>query len=104
MDYSKLRDLEINGYVLHRLNQGQSTRQQQLSVASGEVDYCNNPADAWPIILKNKISILIDETADYWSAASVQDYCDDGAFKHGTAHENPLRAAMIVYLMMQEGK
>ncbi|WP_024555184.1 phage protein NinX family protein, partial [Franconibacter helveticus] len=67
-------------------------------------DYCNNPADAWAIIVENKISIMIDDTCTEWSTALVQDYCDHSAFSHSTLHANPLRSAMITYLMMQEAK
>lgn len=75
----------------------------QIEVKAREVrkDFCNNPADAWPIIVANKISILIDETVDYWSSALVHDFCDADAFSHGTSDNNPLRAAMIVFLMME---
>ena len=70
-------------------------------------NYCNSPADAWPIILENKISIMND--GDMWEA-SIDFDGDLGG--HGTdevltkyyEHKNPLRAAMIVYLMMQEQK
>jgi len=54
-----------------------------------------NPSDAWPIILENKISIdfyaLRQGPTAYTESANIQ-----------AAHENPLRAAMIVYLMMGE--
>lgn len=78
------------------------------------VDYCNNPADAWPIILKNKISIIIPgvEYSDGYSptfAASGFDdvshitrntyYTDEESF-----NQNPLRAAMEVFLMMKEAE
>ena len=61
-------------------------------------DYCNNPADAWPIIVENKIFTRYDDVVmNQWMA--------------GLNHQNivglsnnPLRAAMIVYLMMIEGE
>jgi len=60
------------------------------------VDYCNNPSHAWPIILENGISI------------NAPDYLTDPENGHGAStfdspmvrDKNPLRAAMIVYLMM----
>lgn len=61
---------------------------------------CNSWADAGPIILANKITISApmeyDQNAD-WLAypASDSDIC--------VSHPKPLLAAMIVFLMMQEG-
>lgn len=63
------------------------------------VDYCNNPSDAWPIIDKYNICIHNDEmegrshscTFDKFGYVGKESYCD-----------NTLRAAMIVFLMMQE--
>lgn len=54
-------------------------------------DFCNNPSDAWPIIMKNKITVGPQEN-DIWGAfdTSVENTYDD---------KNPLRAAMIVFLM-----
>ena len=76
----------------------------ELGMSIG-VDYCNNPSDAWPIIIKNKVSIMND--LDLWEASI--DF-DGDLEKHGTdevltkhyEHANPLRAAMIVYLMLQD--
>lgn len=77
-------------------------------------DPCNNPVDAWPIILKNRISIIIpgNEYSDGYStpfAASGFDdvshitrntyYTDEESF-----NQNPLRAAMEVFLMMKEAE
>jgi hypothetical protein len=57
-----------------------------------------NPSDAWPIILENGISI------------NAPDYLTDPENGHGAStfdspmirDKNPLRAAIIVYLMMGE--
>lgn len=66
------------------------------SEASKKVDYCNNPADMWPIIVENKINL---EYYDYpnqdWLASlafSLQEFSD----------KKPLRAAAIVFLMMKD--
>lgn len=62
------------------------------------VDYCSNPADAWPIIFDNNLWFQPDMVDDgFWHV------CDDEQDFHAR-HSNPLRAAMIVYLMMQEDK
>ena len=61
------------------------------------IDYCNNPSDAWPIIMRNKISIFpTGLESDIWRAESYFIDC--------VKHSNPLRAAMIVFLMMQDAK
>ena len=61
----------------------------------GVVDYCNNPSDAWPIIVANRINVYASEGPDFmpWMAGC-------GGFM--VSNKNPLRAAMIVFLMMQE--
>lgn len=68
------------------------------------IDYCNSISEAWSIIIKNEISIMND--GDMWEASI--DF-DGDLEKHGTdevltkyyEHKNPLRAAMVVFLMMQ---
>lgn len=65
-------------------------------------DPCNNPADAWPIIEENKISLDFDGDGyepqqNAWCKASTQ--C--GHVYYGSEKE-PLRNAMIAFLMMKE--
>lgn len=61
-----------------------------------EVDYCNNISDAWPIIMENKIWIQPDMIGDgFW-------HCYDCENQHFSKHKKPLRAAMIVFLMMRK--
>lgn len=63
---------------------------------------CNNPADAWPIIVDNGISlecIVVNRHEKTWRAQLKPAYV-----KHRVNHKNPLRAAMVVFLMMQESK
>lgn len=67
-----------------------------------------DPAESWPIIINNKISIINagdewlcvpdGETVDGWTGDSV----DCIWHSRGCVDKNPLRAAMIVFLMMQE--
>ncbi|MBJ9110049.1 DUF2591 family protein [Citrobacter sp. FDAARGOS_156] len=111
MDYSKLSDQEINQLI------GKIISRDGLSIIAyngnaviheysdcGDFkgvclgwkafDPCNNPADAWPIIVDNSIGIK-KQSNGLWVSS-----------RHGGMypqyHENPLRAAMIVFLMMQE--
>lgn len=71
-------------------------------------DYCNNPSYAWPIMMKNKITV-IDFFNEYIAVHDIQ--FNDNEHSDSVAdwvlearHKNPLRAAMIVYLMMNEDK
>ena len=55
-------------------------------------DPCNDPSDAWPIIIENEISTVF--MCDDWECHALEN--GDEAFN--TIDENALRAAMIVYL------
>lgn len=66
----------------------------------GAHDYCNNPADAWPIILDNRIAIEPSGMGCILWSTNKRD--EDGNLLHTTYSENPLRAAMILFLRMQE--
>ncbi|MEN4908961.1 phage protein NinX family protein [Rahnella bonaserana] len=103
-DYSAMHDAEINMLVCKRLGLGISSYCRILSIGDYSillddnntlVDYCNNPADAWPIILENKISI------NHWCTGEWTADCLFGDFVFS---DTPLRAAMIVYLMMKDAE
>ena len=116
MDYSKLSDFEINKHVAdiamngtwhvkpsHPDNDTGGWLYGSNGIQTYDLpDYCNNPEDAWPIIAENRITVMIDDTTNDWSAAVVQDFCDSSAFKFSNCHKNPLRAAMVTFLMMHE--
>ncbi|HCR2016749.1 TPA: DUF2591 domain-containing protein [Enterobacter asburiae] len=121
MDYSQLSDFEINKLVAYALGNADVGRPfDEISGTAcrftvfknsglnreGEIvmrpmivtkDFCNNPADAWPIIEGNRISIRNRYEGDWkaeneWGESRFHVSC------------NPLRAAMIVFLMMQDAK
>lgn len=128
MDYSKLSDQEINGLVidaisdgnqayrggdgsaielLHQINTVEFGEHVEREEVYAKFDPCNNPADAWPIIHQHGISIAFDKDEDEWLAWG--DFAFDQAGwdmkkepEISCAHTNPLRAAMTVFLMMQE--
>ena len=123
-DYSKMSDFEINLAVAHiAIGSGgydwNSDKKEVYLAAMDGGEFlpnayfnpCNNPADAWPIIVANKISIV--SLDNKWIAAPV-DTVIDGitgdsevcfyASYDAVSDVNPLRAAMIVFLMMQESK
>lgn len=121
-DYSKMSDFEINSAVHNALMQEPYKIEflgndrirwvrGSTDVTTGKVaysnnslkDYCNNPADAWPIIHNNRIGVIPAPCYGEWKAAH-RAVGDDGTPHHFTQHTNPLRAAMIVFLKMQESK
>lgn len=115
IDYSKWSDAQISQKVFFWVN-GDILPNGGLAHISNDsffyfgsnglkksFDPCNNPADAWPIILENRISIMQEIKCDcaafggfsmHHSGQADWDVC--------ACDKNPLRAAMIVFLMMQE--
>lgn len=130
-DYSKLSDFEINKRVVIALDidmhffipesedsfgacfspselgpiwQTSAYQVGDFKVSNGNrFNPCNNPADAWPIIVANQISILYEEAMGKWNAGKA--YWVDGVewqIADDVMDKNPFRAAMIVFLMMQD--
>ena len=106
MNYEEMSDFEINkqvainrggyqGHVEHMQHGVKESDRASHGLLFTERDYCNNPSDAWPIILANRINVYASEGPDFmpWMAGC-------GGFM--VSNKNPLRAAMIVFLMMQE--
>ncbi|ELG7328820.1 DUF2591 family protein [Salmonella enterica] len=60
-------------------------------------DPCNNPADAMPIIIENKICLTVGDSDDIWVADTTRSL-------ESSFNENPLRAAMEVFLMMKDAE
>lgn len=109
-DYSKLSDFEINKCVA-KIHGGfaltlavHNEPPSGKSFDPGRFDPCNNPADAWPIIVANNIDIIQDNGQGCALAtnSAIQMFLGDDV--HISQDENPLRAAMIVFLMMQDSK
>lgn len=74
-------------------------------------DPCNNPADAWPIIVENGITLIkCTAGSGHWSAEIITDIDEvtDNLFQCQSSFDyqdaNPLRAGMIVFLKMKEGE
>ena len=115
MNYAEMSDFEINKAVFLKLKTdyedfnfnpfpGNCT---SFSYGDGanwhEFDACNNPSDAWPIIDDILSTLVSTEKYDdgigfgeremtIWQAQMHKNNCGE------------LRAAMIVFLMMNEGK
>ena len=115
-NYEDMSDFEINSAVHNALMQepykieflgNDRVRwvRGSTDVTTGKVayskhslkDYCNNPSDAWPIIIDNKISLTCHHSRGEWSAVfNAENICFHA--------NNPLRAAMVVFLKMNEDK
>ncbi|QGF21008.1 NinX protein [Vibrio phage Seahorse] len=91
-NYEEMSDGEITWRVHHAVNEipdGHAT----ICTA----DYCNNPSDAWPIIVD------FDITVRGGGVACVdRNYFDVPI--HVTRNRNPLRAAMICFLKMKDNE
>lgn len=111
MDYSKMSDKEINKLVAFALGckevvpeifmsddrRYEFDKPKNKSGNKFYFDPCNEVADAWPIIVSNRIGIAPGTATDKWAAHHSD-------WDIATADINPLRAAMIVFLMMQGSK
>lgn len=99
-DYSAMSDQQINtavglsfGEKVGEVVNGLQLVNIDAKYLCSSFDPCNNPADAWPIILSNKISI------NHWCSGEWTADAIDGDFVFS---DTPLRAAMIVYLQMND--
>ena len=127
-DYSKLSDFEINKRVAMALNidmhffisesedsfdsevlpsemgpiwQTSADMVLKYSPSNGNCfNPCNNPSDAWPIIVEHHIAVVPyrHTLPQAWPTAFGL------RSRFTTEDANPLRAAMIVFLMMQDKK
>lgn len=127
MDYSQLSDFEINVAVFEAIHNGSPDYKEgengdmvfvsfegdivngdavEVEVERGSFNPCANPADAWPIITESKISTMWMTAEKEWCAWSGGDL-EEGCWEwenipgYYFCGESPLRAAMIVFLMMQ---
>lgn len=65
--------------------------------------FTSDPADAWPIIVENGITLAFQD--GNWWADNLAYWIDGVEWSiGGIIDKNPLRAAMIVFLMMKEGE
>lgn len=113
MDYSKLSDFEINkrvakiygGFALTLTVHNEPPSGKSFD--PGRFDPCNNPFDAWPIIIDNQLSL--NNYGDSWEASFEHDepvgaFGTDECVTSGVEDKNPLRALMIAFLMKVETK
>ena len=117
MNYESMSDFEINKAVAVKLGvnvdaeqyEGLCDRDERVVLCHDEfdlsvgLDYCNNPTDAWPIIIENGIAPLAEGGKIYGATTDTYEYYEPhGNIIYSCEHKNPLRAAMIVFLMMSE--
>lgn len=112
-DYSQLSDFEINkavaikqGNVIYDLTMpsGNKIAVMHKTYESGACkiplkDYCNSWEDMGPIIEMEKITITFRSRGDKDLPPQAKRF---GSDDYNIADKNPLRAAAIVYLMMEE--
>ncbi|WP_337137064.1 phage protein NinX family protein [Morganella morganii] len=73
-------------------------------------DYCNNPADAMPIVIENKITVAYDKLYETWCAHVGSVMSGDGGWDYSIepvinyCDDNYYRAAMICFLMMKDAE
>lgn len=120
MDYSQLSDFEINKRVSDvfwpDINKSPECNNKTFPQNSSVVymdngyggfsrDYCNNPADAWRILNRNRIEITVHYGPDGASGGLV---CYTARAPYGDGDyvlvqdTNHLRAGMIAFLMQQD--
>ena len=106
MNYDEMSDFEINQKVAWTL--GCNT----LPAIDGDIDVfivpcddpqifdpCNNPSDAWPIIVENRIGIIHAAKTDKVLAQDAS-----GNFQTSIESGSGLRCAMLVFLKMKESE
>ncbi|WP_312284623.1 phage protein NinX family protein [Yokenella regensburgei] len=107
MDYSELSDYEVSKRVAMVvggfLEEDFCESHSVIFRRHGRHQYsffepCTNPSDAWPIIESNKINVEWHQ----WKDDSDKPYALNNATMISRYDDNPLRAAMIVFLMMQD--
>lgn len=101
MDYSQLSDFEINQRVSNAIPGRFIFYPDYVWDSEWEktFDPCNKAADAWPIITENKISIYAMSEADARGKWGAEAFYPNEVYHF---NDNPLRASMIVFLMMQD--
>ncbi|HBL8926489.1 TPA: DUF2591 family protein [Enterobacter hormaechei] len=121
MDYSQLSDFEINKLVAKAtrtqveetyqfVNGGEDIADHMSGIVLMRkitsnrkhwklYDPCNKPEDAWPIITANKISIYAMSEADKRGGWGAEAFHPNDAYSF---NDNPLLAAMIVFLMKDD--
>ncbi|WP_368869274.1 recombinase [Proteus terrae] len=106
--YNKYTDLQINELVATRLKKKCLLTEESVLayMDSGyrTFDPCNNPTDAMPIIIENKICTAFDVFAEEhdggnWVASPAYGFANER-----TRSNNLYRAAMELFLLMKDAE
>lgn len=120
-DYRNMSDFEINRLVARSIDglHGDDRTAcdcyleagvgRAVKIPDGDIgwfimDYCNNPTDAWPIITENNISLIFDNPSSVMATNNCVGWYSDEEPPIHSSSNNPLRAAMIVFLMMKDAE
>lgn len=120
MNYKEMSDVDIaaailehagykmiddgDRYAIYNSKSGRKDIGEKAS-AKFKFDPCNNPSDAWPIMKANGIAAVAEGGVLVGATNNSQEFYEPyGSIVYQCLHTNPLRAAMIVFLMMQEQK
>ena len=119
-NYHEMSDHEINKEVLKIIkedllkdgwrivNYSHSSDKRSAGIYKKSIDvyswydFVGDIESAWTIMLENKISLLWDETNSMCMATVASMFDLQTCRRDGASHTNPLRAAMIVFLMIKE--
>ena len=98
--YTELSDFEVNKKVAESLKLNTIAYERTEIVLFDDMDAtpfdpCNNPSDAMPIIIENKIGLSPMYHSNKWTTD-----CLDYDFM--SVNKNPYRGAMEVFLMMKD--
>lgn len=111
VDYSKLSDFEINKRValiiapelsFHECYDANGHAVFHHKSGTCGFSFTRTPADAWPIIDENNITIINDHPEIRYAVNNLNAYRNGDNNCIVKSDSNGLRAAMIVFLMMQD--
>ncbi|NIA46073.1 MULTISPECIES: phage protein NinX family protein [Providencia] len=102
--YTELSDFDINKKVAERLFLKFTDCYSVVLFEGESFDPCNNPADAMPIIIENKICTAFDVFAEEhdggnWVASPAYGFANER-----TRSNNLYRAAMELFLLMKDAE
>ncbi len=116
--YRDKSDFEINKAVAVKINGTDAVVEKFGGIyindedrsAMVSFDPCNNPYDAMPIIIENKITVAYDKLYETWCAHVGSVMSGDGGWDYSIepvinyCDDNYYRAAMICFLMMKDAE
>ena len=116
MNYEEMSDFEINAAVTCIVHNCQGWEFNWTNscffhcgvdgsgyFSQSIINYCNNPSDAWPIIVENGISLVwMNAEVSYYEAHGINEEIWDEDWQ--SQHPNALRAAMICFLKMKDAE